>query len=141
MKFVLEPENDEQQRDNQVLWVKNLISDDYTQGRNLLHAERNSQHFYCCLGVLCETAGVDGVRTKDDDGYYYVYGGWSALPDASYHPFRAVGLSYGDLAELVQLNDAGNTFGDIVGGKLRKKFGDDVVNAARELLAEERSAV
>ena len=44
-------------------WVAALRSGNYVQGQNRL---RNSEGKYCCLGVLCEVAGI----TRIDSGSY-----------------------------------------------------------------------
>lgn len=42
-------------------WTEALRSGAYTQGESRLHAVRHGQHYYCCLGVLCELAVEDGL--------------------------------------------------------------------------------
>jgi hypothetical protein len=39
-------------------WVENLRSGRYKQGTRRLWKDVNGERHYCCLGVLCDTAGV-----------------------------------------------------------------------------------
>ncbi len=39
-------------------WVAALRSGNYKQGRQKLHVRLGNDHEYCCLGVLCDVAGV-----------------------------------------------------------------------------------
>ena len=54
-------------------WLEALRSDDYDQTKSRLGVEYPSgKARYCCLGVLCEVAIIDGVdlkRTVDHDGF------------------------------------------------------------------------
>lgn len=42
-------------------WQAALRSGNYAQGRGLLHYVDDGEDKFCCLGVLCELAVVDGV--------------------------------------------------------------------------------
>lgn len=46
------------------LWVAALLSDEYKQGKRVLH--NKSQNTYCCLGVLCDLAVKAGVEIEVD---------------------------------------------------------------------------
>lgn len=50
------------------LWVTALRSDDYRQGRHHLTTLREDGPRFCCLGVLCEVARLDGVELTVEDG-------------------------------------------------------------------------
>lgn len=40
-------------------WVEDLRSGKYRQGKKTLRAETENGYVYCCLGVACETAGLN----------------------------------------------------------------------------------
>lgn len=48
-------------------WVEALRSGHYQQGTGNLHSVKDNEHFYCCLGVLCELADMDGVSLRKSD--------------------------------------------------------------------------
>lgn len=50
-------------------WVKSLLSGEYQQGRQ----EFLSNNKYCCLGVLCEIAGIPIHPSPGADNYLGVY--------------------------------------------------------------------
>lgn len=96
-------------------WVEALRSGDYKQG---VHALRDYDDKYCCLGVACEIFGMKAK--KNSDLSLYDYG-----KNSSYLPVtlvRRLGLgTNGELpkpvqfkgithTDLVGLNDAGASF-------------------------------
>lgn len=55
-------------------WVRALRSGNYQQGKNNLHVtngESGEDDKFCCLGVLCEVAGVKGEPDEYDAIVYY----------------------------------------------------------------------
>lgn len=81
-------------------WIEALESGKYPQGRFFL----KNRGQYCCLGVLCEVAGIP--KEERPDGTYYngsrisITLGW----------MKAVNLGEGDLYTIAQLNDMGKDF-------------------------------
>ena len=53
----------EQMKEHRRLWVEALRSGKYKQGT---HALRSSDDRYCCLGVLCDIAGVEWGRHSSE---------------------------------------------------------------------------
>ena len=95
------------------LWLTALRSGEYKQGEGQLRCCGNT---YCCLGVLCDVSEHD----KDDgDGWAQVKGSddWafgSSDATLSKAHLDAVGLSSGEEAQLVEMNDEhGQTFEEI----------------------------
>lgn len=41
---------------NRVQWVRDLLSDQFKQGKGVLKRGEDGQYYYCCLGVACERA-------------------------------------------------------------------------------------
>jgi hypothetical protein len=86
-------------------WVEALRSGNYEQGRGLLRAEDQ----YCCLGVLCEVAGIECTLSESDG--VYAFDGESQLPrDDTYN---ALGLSSKIGENLAYKNDYGRSFSEI----------------------------
>lgn len=53
------------------LWIEALESGKYRQTQGRLAAPVNKKRAYCCLGVLCEVAGIPRERyTYDGDSAY-----------------------------------------------------------------------
>ena len=99
--------------DIKALWIKGLLSGEYTQGRNRL--EQNGK--FCCLGVLCDIAAKHGIVTRKlnvprDIVYYDGQKGalpltvvkWADLPESDPHVA-------GD--RLSAWNDGGTSFAEI----------------------------
>lgn len=94
-------------------WVKALESGAYVQGRGQLRTKDNT---YCCLGVLCEVAGLAWIRR--DDGEYAIRDRWAeeegyetdacartdSIPSDRCEIF---GLTYEAQKKLIDLNDRG----------------------------------
>ena len=96
-------------------WIAALRSGEYRQGRRLLRASDGS---YCCLGVLCEVAGLRR------DGEMFVFpGALGTSADPSRHKamifgsLRAAVTDFTEPAdrakELIEMNDCGHTFAEI----------------------------
>lgn len=72
-------------------WVEALRSGKYTQARGTLKKEvEGSGVSYCCLGVLCEVAGL-------------AYAAWQGIPPEA--SLDKVGLPDGEALKLTQMND------------------------------------
>lgn len=83
-------------------WVAALRSEKYKQGIGLL---RNRHDEYCCLGVLCELAGLATSRTAKDDWIF----------EASTKLAPADLLDVEIQRELAEHNDEEVPFGQIAG--------------------------
>jgi hypothetical protein len=51
-------------RDIAEQWAQALESGEYKQGLHYLHSEKDGEHKFCCLGVLCELALKAGVKVE-----------------------------------------------------------------------------
>lgn len=54
-----------------IAWVDALCSGEYVQGR---HSLNRNNHYFCCLGVLCEVAHKRGVVSKICEKSYIYMG-------------------------------------------------------------------
>lgn len=97
------------------LWVKDLRSGDYKQGRSQLRRDDE----YCCLGILCLTQD-DVIWRRYNDGHQFqatMAGDETEAPFLGYPPdeiMERVGLSSEAAEALVNMNDAlESTFDDI----------------------------
>lgn len=99
-------------------WIAALRSGKYKQGVGLLH-DRN--HRFCCLGVLCEVAGIKAERVQDHDaqfmgltpdqkGCYQYEGEMGFLHRKTLQKF---GLLASDASILAEKNDNGYSFGQL----------------------------
>ena len=101
-------------------WIKTLLSGEYVQGKEYLRrrAGGSTPTKYCCLGVLCEVAGLEFKRGTDYCGraaYGYI------LPNGTFvanNEVEAIGIAFGfgrEVAlDLANKNDRGTTFGELV---------------------------
>jgi hypothetical protein len=100
-------------------WVRALRSGDYMQCRGALNYNNN---YYCCLGVLCEVAGLHPHHPADPNPGLVAY----QMPDGKIRSTTLIpgsdpadtdgnlGLSYDDEYKLVIMNDTdGYTFNQI----------------------------
>lgn len=90
-------------------WVKALRSGKYKQTKYQL---RHPDEGYCCLGVLCETAGA----TWEDESYAYIDGEQVSECGLLFQSFRKkLGLSKKAQSALIKKNDGlrGKTFPEI----------------------------
>jgi hypothetical protein len=85
-------------------WVEALRSGKYKQGRGLL--KEGAQ--YCCLGVLCKIAGIQGKRRSYG---VYEFNGKAVMPSAD--TCRALGLPVETAGDLGSRNDSGLSFSGI----------------------------
>lgn len=111
------------------LWTKALRSGKYPQDRGYLRTKQG----YCCLGVLCDLAVIEGVipqpqDTDPDDnemGWYY-YGTsalddvlpqevaeWAGLKNPGYPEDNPLVTVNDSVTSLAELNDDGYTFARI----------------------------
>jgi len=89
-------------------WLTDLRSGEYRQAQCHLHKDGG----YCCLGVLCLSAGA----TFDDDGTYFenipILDGENIAdgenPELSSAFMRRIGLRYHEQKWLVSMNDEKN---------------------------------
>lgn len=129
-------------------WVTALRSGNYQQVKR--HLSLNGG--YCCLGVACELAIIDGVRVKrtevasmkldgEEDTYVNYDGGMSYMPNSVR---KWLGIDYGDpalteridengfkvLVSASDLNDRdGKTFAEIADAIEQKYLADELVDA------------
>ena len=106
-------------------WVAALRGGEYTQGKSSL---RNKYDELCCLGVLCDLAGKDGLgewTTQEGSVHLFFDGCYLALPQSvvdwagldSHNPtiytteegvelsdYNDGGLSFAALADLIELH-------------------------------------
>lgn len=90
-----------------VRWKEALLSGNFAQGRGKLREGEK----YCCLGVLCETAGLE-FRESPDTGYYNEEGElvWQNLWSNPKIPGQGKELDESIYRCLASLNDAGLSF-------------------------------
>lgn len=107
-------------RDIAEQWAKALESGEYKQGLNYLHSEKDGEHKFCCLGVLCELALKAGVKMKTRKVF-------KTEPATEYNRERFyipgevqawAGMKYGDgvyndFECLIKDNDTGTPFPEI----------------------------
>lgn len=93
-------------------WVEALRSGDYAQTKGTLKYQDVTSVSYCCLGVLCDVAGIPIEASVFDDegmldeGPQEVY---NKLRDMI--PDREDGSFY--YASLMSMNDGGSSFNEI----------------------------
>jgi len=93
-------------------WVKALRSDKYIQGTSELKTKSDGTVSHCCLGVLCEVAGVkisyeDGLLTEEQQKLLGFYSEDGILP-------KGYRNKYGENVDsLAALNDGGLSFKQI----------------------------
>ena len=81
-------------------WIEALESGKYPQGRFFL----KNRGLYCCLGVLCEVAGLKG---QEKEGITSYDGDSRSISTDLCH---SVGLRAGQQIDLASLNDSGASF-------------------------------
>lgn len=87
-------------------WLDALRSGKYKQGKGLL---RDRNDCFCCLGVLCDVAGMRWIPGATED---YAPAGQSIyMPTPKQR--EELGLSFEVAAHFSKRNDNGNTFRDI----------------------------
>lgn len=101
-------------KENRKKWVDALRSGEYEQGRGFLCKEEK----YCCLGVLCEVAGIQRqlvhVFTTINAGISVYEGRGPKLPPQAALDFVGlssdIGMFLGGEGTLVEMNDDGVSF-------------------------------
>jgi hypothetical protein len=95
-------------------WVKALRSGQYRQGKACLVRTGKTYDKFCCLGVLCDLAVLDGVidPPEDDHGDLLYLDKESFLPKQvrDWAGLRANSGAMEDGNSLVKLNDTGKRF-------------------------------
>lgn len=95
-------------------WVHALRTTRRKQGYGAMHSVHggNGKHYYCPLGILCETEGLKskriGVLFINDYKYYYK---GSTQPLGAIPPYafrKKIGLSLNATSKIVDLNDSQN---------------------------------
>lgn len=79
-------------------WIAALRSGKYKQGRSVL---RTADNKYCCLGVLCEVAGLNWQ--KEPGSPYFCEAGQDYIENAEI--MEQLGLNYDDHRACYSLND------------------------------------
>lgn len=88
-------------------WIDALRSGKYLQGKRRL---RGSDTNFCCLGVLCDIVEPgEWAPFKDDAGFTH-HGCLGYLPEKIQ---RSVRLTDSTVAHLMEMNDFGQSFGQI----------------------------
>lgn len=94
-------------------WVKALRSGDYKQGQGALKWQGSGAALHCCLGVLCEVAGL---CLKSEVGLNHSLqfdGDMSSTGGLGVRARSFVGLPYDVHVKLWKMNDYGDTFEQI----------------------------
>lgn len=101
-------------------WVAALRSGDYRQGTGQLAGrEGDGVYAFCCLGVLCDIAGIGYTVHESTDvtlGVYrrYKFGGQTDPATLPYAFREKVGIPANEVDELVAMNDdLGASFDEI----------------------------
>lgn len=89
-------------------WVKALRSGDYRQGKSVLKRSTKSLgEQYCCLGVLCEVAGLTAHKVNTE--WYYA----ESRVQLPYELRTELGINSSEQNHLIGMNDEGNNFNTI----------------------------
>jgi hypothetical protein len=100
-------------------WIKALRSGKFTQGTGSLREEQPDGVDYCCLGVLCEVAGVSKRR-------------WHQRILPGLHLTRELGLNLDLVWSLADMNDRGCSF-NVIANELERnleaKWKGDTIDA------------
>lgn len=84
-------------------WIKALTSRKYRQGTGSLHLEEDGRHTYCCLGVLCDVAGIKPTKKVDINYTTYRYDSLTSMLTVNLR--RKLGISNEAIDILVRMND------------------------------------
>jgi hypothetical protein len=89
-------------------WVAALRSGEYPQGKDFLQSNGK----FCCLGVLCEVAGIHGQQLSDNGAAVYLINDQphTSTLTRNLHLFE---LDLASQAKLMGKNDGGHTFDSI----------------------------
>ncbi len=95
-------------------WVSALRSDEYVQGhRRLATVSHDNSVSYCCLGVLCEVAGIESnveeVKAKNPGfSFRSVYYGDHMVTSPEEELLKQWGISEEAIEILMSMNDSDN---------------------------------
>lgn len=111
-------------------WVEALRSGEYEQGKGYLRVtDEDGQDKFCCLGVLCEVAGLRPVDIEVDAGgatvHFYPDDGFPAQGEPPYSVKRRAGLDgghSGEVTTLVSMNDADGASFDEIADHIEEKI-------------------
>ena len=112
------------------LWIAALRSDEYEQGKFVLHARNSNGDKFCCLGVACDLARKNGVelnvsvRQMDGEDIVLYDGKEAFLPD-KVQTWLGVYSNNGEYDadnSLAALNDGGAWF-EYIANVIERKFG------------------
>lgn len=86
-------------------WTEALDSEKYAQVRGVLHRTEPQQRIgdepgYCCLGVLCEVAGLE----QNAFGHFKMVDGWAGS-EPSPAQLAEWGITIDEANDLIQMND------------------------------------
>jgi hypothetical protein len=109
------------------LWITELRSGKYKQGRHRLHFEEDGVASYCCLGVACKLFSEETGRTGESSRQEVSYNHMSTVLPVNVRMKLGLSTSIGsfrhneetkaifdsELSSLVELNDIGATFEQI----------------------------
>lgn len=110
-------------------WVEDIETTDEQQIKSYLHTDEG----FCCLGRLCEVAGLDSeIIDVHSPNRYFSYGEGmtsnSVMPPPEAYDWlgieedeRVFGETF-DLGKYATMNDEGKTFKEI-GAQIREDFG------------------
>ena len=104
-------------------WLKNLRSGNFAQTRGHLgESSPAGQDSFCCLGVLCETAGCARLSRNVKDDYGHAIFGYTVPPlpggdNGSRLTEKLLkgdfGLNTNQIKTLIAANDSGMSFSEI----------------------------
>lgn len=84
-------------------WITALRSGKYKQGKGQLRDNIDGEYHYCCLGILCEVAGL-----QISPGGMHIAG----APEG-YEPLQKINKNFNPVGELARMNDDGHSFEEI----------------------------
>lgn len=96
-------------------WLAALRSNQYAQTKYQLVRERNKgEYAYCCLGVLCEVAGLEKSNDREHLNHFISKAGYHAEASLPTDLREKAKITLEQQRELTALNDAkGYTFPEI----------------------------
>jgi hypothetical protein len=102
-------------RELKAKWLAALRSGEYKQGKSALKDGFGDENKYCCLGVLCEVAGVPYDKTHRAFAFDSEYGGVvyrTGYPDGGWSFANGLGNAFAH--DCANMNDEqGLTFNEI----------------------------
>ena len=107
-------------RENFATWTAALRSGEYKQAQGALKVKTDEGPLHCCLGVVCELAGLPSALRTPNGLMYTFYD--SGLAESSTLPptarewlgvTKSHGIVFSDEETLPSLNDTGSTFEEL----------------------------